>query len=299
MKESLLDALESFAWQSSTFWMMFFIYFAYVLIDDSHYLDANTAFQVLNFIGFMNVALNLLPKIVKDTIKAVTSVKRINKFVSRDDLDPSSLHRDSTEDLAVKIKEADFSWEKAGPTTLKSINMEVPQGKLVAVVGTVGCGKSSLLAALLGEMHQLKGYSNLNSSVAYVPQQAWIQNSSLRDNILFGSPLSARYRHVIAACALQSDLDIMPAGDATEIGEKGINLSGGQKQRVSLARAVYSQADIYLLDDPLSAVDSHVGRHIFEQVIGKDGLLGHKVRGQGGWGRGGTKAKMVKAKLQH
>ncbi len=116
-------------------------------------------------------------------------------------------------------------------------------------------------------------------SVAYVPQQAWIQNATLRSNVMFGAPLQdAEYQRVIEACALAPDLDMLPAGDLTEIGEKGINLSGGQKQRVSLARAVYNNADIYLLDDPLSAVDSHVGKHIFDHVIGRRGLLKNKTR---------------------
>ena len=119
----------------------------------------------------------------------------------------------------------------------------------------------------------------ISGSLAYVPQQAWIQNAKLRDNILFGTKFEEeRYGEAVASCALAADLAMLPAGDETEIGEKGINLSGGQKQRVSLARAVYADKDIYLLDDPLSAVDSHVGRHIFDQVLGPEGCLKHKTR---------------------
>ncbi len=118
----------------------------------------------------------------------------------------------------------------------------------------------------------------MNGSVAYVPQQAWIQNATLKNNILFEKKLDEKfYAKVLDACALKTDLTILPAGDATEIGEKGINLSGGQKQRVSLARAVYSNADIFMLDDPLSAVDAHVGKHIFDQVVGPNGILRNKV----------------------
>jgi ABC-type multidrug transport system fused ATPase/permease subunit len=146
------------------------------------------------------------------------------------------------------------------------------------VIGKVGSGKSSLISALLGEMHKFKGIVNVNGSVAYVPQQAWIQNATLKNNILFGNKLDETfYDKVISACALRTDLNILPAGDATEIGEKGINLSGGQKQRISLARAVYSKADIAILDDPLSAVDAHVGKHIFDSVIGPKGILRKKV----------------------
>ena len=116
-------------------------------------------------------------------------------------------------------------------------------------------------------------------SVAYVPQEAWVRNKSVQDNIIFDKPLIKRkYDEVMDGCALIPDMQILPAGDQTEIGEKGINLSGGQKQRVSLARAVYQDLDLYLLDDPLSAVDAHVGKHIFQHVIGPKGMLKHKVR---------------------
>ena len=148
------------------------------------------------------------------------------------------------------------------------------------VVGSVGSGKSSLISGLLGEMNKLNdGLINLNGRTAYVAQQAWIQNETLQNNILFGSPYDESfYNQVLKSCSLLADLRIMPGGDATEIGEKGINLSGGQKQRISLARSLYSNADIYMLDDPLSAVDSHVGKHIFDQVIGPKGLLNKKTR---------------------
>jgi ATP-binding cassette subfamily C (CFTR/MRP) protein 1 len=163
--------------------------------------------------------------------------------------------------------------------TLKTLNFDVRKGELMAVVGQVGCGKSSLLSGTLGEMHKFKGAINVDGSIAYVPQQAWILNTTLRNNILFGKEYNEEfYNQVLIACALKPDLEILPAGDQTEIGEKGINLSGGQKQRISLARAVYSQADIYILDDPLSAVDAHVGKHIFESVIGPKGILSNQVK---------------------
>jgi ABC-type multidrug transport system fused ATPase/permease subunit len=133
---------------------------------------------------------------------------------------------------------------------------------------------------MLGEMHKLNdGRININGTTAYVPQQAWIQNATVRDNILFGREYDEKlYNQVISACCLLPDLEIMAAGDKTEIGEKGINLSGGQKQRISLARALYSDAEIYMLDDPLSAVDSHVGKSIFDSVIGPNGMLKDKTR---------------------
>lgn len=155
------------------------------------------------------------------------------------------------------IENGTFRWDDES-TTLKDINMRIEKGQLVAVVGSVGCGKSSLISVLLGDIEKVSGRVNQLGSVAYVAQQAWIQNATLKDNILFGRPFDRqRYESIIEACALKPDLAMLPAGDLTEIGEKGINLSGGQKQRVSLARAVYQDAEVYYLDDPLSAVDSH------------------------------------------
>ncbi len=153
------------------------------------------------------------------------------------------------------------------------------RNSLTAIVGSVGSGKSSLVSAILGEMERVGGSVRVNGKVAYVPQQAWMLNATLENNILFSKEKDeGRYHKVIESCSLRSDLDILPGGDQTEIGEKGINLSGGQKQRISLARAVYSDRDVYLLDDPLSAVDSHVGKHIFENVIGDGGMLTGKTR---------------------
>ena len=136
-----------------------------------------------------------------------------------------------------------------------------------------------MISSLLGELENLTGKVNINGTITYVPQQAWMQNATVKDNILFGKVYNQdKYASVIDACALQADLDILSGGDKTEIGEKGINLSGGQKQRISLARAVYNNAEVYLMDDPLSAVDSQVGKHIFEKVISHNGLLKSKTR---------------------
>lgn len=146
-------------------------------------------------------------------------------------------------------------------------------------IGKVGSGKSSLLSAILGEMEKIGGYVGVRGKTAYSSQQAWIQNMTLRDNILFDREYDqGLYKKVVDACELKRDLEILPYGDFTEIGEKGINLSGGQKARVSLARAIYQEADIYFLDDPLSAVDAIVGKSLFEKAIGPTGLLKDKTR---------------------
>jgi ATP-binding cassette, subfamily C (CFTR/MRP), member 1 len=208
---------------------------------------------------------------------AFVAVKRLNKFMNAEELDPDNVTNNPSEN-ALDITDGVFSWSEEVPT-LNNINMTVKRGNLSAVVGPVGCGKTSLISALLGEMEKVRGSVNVDGTIAYVPQQAWIQNATLQDNITFGKPFNKRfYDQVVSACALTADFAMLPGGDQTEIGEKGINLSGGQKQRVSVARAVYSGADIYIFDDPLSAVDSHVGKHIFDNVLGENGILKGKTR---------------------
>ncbi|CAG9462430.1 unnamed protein product [Pedinophyceae sp. YPF-701] len=161
-----------------------------------------------------------------------------------------------------------------GPFKLQNVDLEVKTGQLVVIVGQVGCGKSSLLSALLGEMEPIAGTAGARGALAYTAQDPWIQNATLRDNVLMGLPEDEeRYAKTLEICALLPDIEVLPAGDLTEIGEKGVNLSGGQKHRVALARAVYADADTYLFDDPLSAVDAHVGSHLFNRCI-KEGLAG-------------------------
>eukprot|EP00301_Raphidiophrys_heterophryoidea_P005610 c12337_g2_i1.p1 GENE.c12337_g2_i1~~c12337_g2_i1.p1 ORF type:complete len:1012 (+),score=248.52 c12337_g2_i1:94-3129(+) len=163
-------------------------------------------------------------------------------------------------------------------SVLSNVEFVVPQGALVCVVGAVGSGKSTLLDGLLGEVPcEPNGQVWVRGRIAFCAQQAWIQNATVRENILFGRDMDTiRYTRVIEACALTEDLRILPSGDETEIGERGINLSGGQKQRVALARACYSQADTFILDDVLSAVDVHVGKHIVNNCL--TGLLKGKTR---------------------
>lgn len=152
--------------------------------------------------------------------------------------------------------------------SLYRISLTIPHGKLVGVCGSIGSGKSSLISAICGDMRINRGNIFVNGKIALVTQQAWIYSGTLRDNLLLGAPYEeARYKEAVRVCCLQSDLEMLPAGDLTEIGDKGINLSGGQKQRVNLARAVYSNRDIYLLDDPLSAVDTKVAGAIFNNCI--------------------------------
>ncbi|XP_033614351.1 multidrug resistance-associated protein 1 isoform X5 [Fukomys damarensis] len=282
-KSAYLAAVGTFTWVCTPFLVALSTFAVYVTIDKSNVLDAQKAFVSLALFNILRFPLNILPMVISSIVQASVSLKRLRTFLSHEELEPGSIERQSVKDAggtnSVTVKNATFTWARGEAPTLNGITFSVAEGALVAVVGQVGCGKSSLLSALLAEMDKLEGHVTLKGSVAYVPQQAWIQNDSLRENILFGRQLQERYyKSVVEACALLPDLEILPSGDRTEIGEKGVNLSGGQKQRVSLARAVYCDADIYLFDDPLSAVDAHVGKHIFENVIGPKGMLKNKTR---------------------
>ncbi|XP_063047595.1 canalicular multispecific organic anion transporter 1 isoform X2 [Engraulis encrasicolus] len=251
----------------------------FVSVSPDNILDAQKAFTSISLFNILRFPLAMLPMLIGAMVQITVSKKRLEKFLGGEDLDSNAVTHNPSNSSAISVVDGAFCWGKDNNVTLRDVNLEVKPGRLLAVVGAVGSGKSSLLSALLGEMHNNKGSINMLGSVAYVPQQAWIQNATLRDNILFGSELEGRrYEGVLEACALKPDLELLPGGDETEIGEKGINLSGGQKQRVSLARATYSGADTYLLDDPLSAVDSHVAKHLFEKVIGPKGLLRDKTR---------------------
>ncbi|XP_057630056.1 multidrug resistance-associated protein 1 isoform X2 [Chionomys nivalis] len=282
-KSAYLAAVGTFTWVCTPFLVALSTFAVYVTVDENNILDAKKAFVSLALFNILRFPLNILPMVISSIVQASVSLKRLRIFLSHEELEPDSIERCPIKDgggmSSITVKNGTFTWARGDSPTLNGINFSIPEGALVAVVGQVGCGKSSLLSALLAEMDKVEGHVTLKGSVAYVPQQAWIQNDSLRENILFGHPLKERYyKAVLEACALLPDLEILPSGDRTEIGEKGVNLSGGQKQRVSLARAVYCNSDIYLFDDPLSAVDAHVGKHIFEKVVGPMGLLKNKTR---------------------
>eukprot|EP00070_Physeter_catodon_P001800 XP_007103614.1 canalicular multispecific organic anion transporter 2 [Physeter catodon] len=275
-----LHATSTFIWICTPFLVTLTTLGMYVSVDKNNVLDAEKAFVSVSLFNILKIPLNMLPQLISNLAQTSVSLKRIQHFLSQDELDSQCVERKTiTPGYTVTIHNGTFTWSQNLPPTLHSLDIQVPKGALVAVVGPVGCGKSSLLSALLGEMEKLEGKVYMKGSVAYVPQQAWIQNCTLQENVLFGQALDPkRYRQALEACALLADLEVLPGGSKTEIGEKGINLSGGQRQRVSLARAVYSDADIFLLDDPLSAVDSHVAKHIFDQVIGPEGVLAGKTR---------------------
>ncbi|RNA42720.1 multidrug resistance-associated 1 [Brachionus plicatilis] len=275
-RNGIYNVFIKFSFEISSFVVALASFIVYIVTGNN--LNASTAFVSLTLFNTMRFPLIMFPNVITMLIQANVSMTRIRTFLLRDELDTNQIKHDNVAGEAVKFRNVDLGWSET-EKTLHNLNFEVKKGELVAVVGSVGSGKSSLISGLLGEMHKFKGYINVNGSTAYVSQQAWIQNSTLRNNILFGNDYDRDlYEKILSSCALVSDLEILPAGDQTEIGEKGINLSGGQKQRISLARSVYAKASIYTFDDPLSAVDAHVGKHIFDSVIGPKGLLKHKTR---------------------
>ncbi|XP_066494056.1 ATP-binding cassette sub-family C member 12-like [Tiliqua scincoides] len=279
-------------------------------------LTASVAFSVIAMFNVMKFSIAILPFAVKAAAEANVSLKRLKKILVTE-IPPTYVITLKGSPNAVEFENATLSWEQSNEESanvsketipngksvdrqtsttesvvshsqtsdkkssrglaLCNINFTVQKGKVLGICGNVGSGKSSIMAAILGQMHLCEGRVAVDGTLAYVSQQAWIFHGNVQENILFGEAYDKeRYNLAIEVCGLKPDLELLPYGDMTEIGERGINLSGGQKQRISLARAVYANKDIYLLDDPLSAVDAHVGKHIFEECI-KDKLQGKTV----------------------
>lgn len=243
-----------------------------------------------------------LPEAVQTMLQARISLARVDAFISSHEADPSSIVKDATkftDDTVAAFDCATLSWNareteedtgpldldpsdpgpsKRGSWRLENVSLQIRKGDFVVIHGAVGAGKSSMCLALLGELPVQTGSVSVRNGqrIAYYSQQPWIQNLTIRDNILFGERFDAvKYQRVLHACSLEPDLEQFPAGDATEIGQKGINLSGGQKARLSLARCCYVDADLVILDSPLAAVDAIVQKHIIRHCL--LGLLRHKT----------------------
>ena len=237
------------------------------------FISVTQVFVSITYFNLMRFPMQMFPMMIMQIIESKVSLTRLQNFFNLPEIKPVATSPGRPG--AISVKNGSFKWSKEADTnTLDNVDIEIKPGELVAVVGHIGSGKSSLISAMLNEMETVEGTVQLNGSIGYVPQEAWLQNATVRDNITFGRKYDeAYYKKCITASALITDLDILPSGDQTEIGEKGINLSGGQKQRVSLARAAYAAPDILLLDDPLSAVDPHVAREIFDQLFSKTCFL--------------------------
>lgn len=261
--------------------------FALFVLTQKRALSTDIVFPALALFNLLLFPLAVVPSVITSVVEAQVAVSRLTKFLTAGELQSDAVvhapRAAKRGDTAVHVANGTFLWSRAEgdsgyKVALSRISLHVRKGEMHCIVGRVGLGKSLVVQAILGDLYRLDGLVTVHGRVAYVSQVAWIMNGSVRENVLFGKKYDAGfYAHVLKACALDVDLRALPAGDATEVGEKGIALSGGQKARLALARAVYARADVYLLDDPLSAVDEHVGRHLVEHVIGPRGMLRDKA----------------------
>lgn len=287
----ILEAFIMLLWRCIPFFITCacLISFSLLLHGD---LYPSIIFPALALLQLLSDPISELPMLVSHLIEANVSNKRLSKLFLLKELDASDVHKSKKQlqlnDVSVAIKNATFVWDvvsddagEEAPIALNEINFEAKKGELSCIVGNVGSGKSTFLKAIIGEikMKETPGaYVESRGTIAYCSQSPWILNGTIRENILFGSRYDkVFYEKTLAACQLLPDLKVLSDGDHTTVGEKGISLSGGQKARVSLARAVYSRAEIYLMDDILSAVDAHVGKNIIKEVLSSNGLLGSKT----------------------
>lgn len=235
-------------------------------------LYASNVFTFVATLRLVQDPIRTIPDVIGVFIQAKVSFERIVRFLEAPELETGNVRQKQyQQNLShdIYISSASLSWEdNPSKPTLRNISLEVTPGEKVAICGEVGSGKSTLLAAILGEVPVVEGTVRVQGTIAYVSQSAWIQTGSIQENILFGSSMDhLRYQETLEKCSLVKDLELLPHGDLTEIGERGVNLSGGQKQRIQLARALYQNADIYLLDDPFSAVDAHTATSLFNEYV--------------------------------
>ncbi|KAG6521811.1 hypothetical protein ZIOFF_018944 [Zingiber officinale] len=236
-------------------------------------LSAGTVLAALATFRILQEPIYNLPELVTVITQTKVSIDRIQNFMKEEEQKHLSPSNDAeTLNVAVDIEPGEYSWEadsRKKPTLKIDKKIQIMKGGKVAICGTVGSGKTSFLASVLGEIARTSGGRvNVSGSRAYVPQTAWIQTGTVQENILFGKEMDRRWYHeVLKACSLERDIELWDDGDLTVVGERGINLSGGQKQRIQLARAIYNNSDIYLLDDPFSAVDAHTGAHLFKECF--------------------------------
>ena len=277
------QALANFTWSTTPFLVSCSTFAVFVLTRDQP-LTTEIVFPALTLFNLLTFPLTILPMVITSIIEATVAVGRLTDFLTAEELQTDAISVKPTAvnkgDESLRVCGATFTWDRgAKRNCLEDINFTAHKGELTCVVGRVGAGKSSLLQAMLGDIWKIHGEVVVHGHVAYVAQQPWIMNASVRENIVFGHRWDPQfYDRTLHACALADDLKSLPDGDQTEVGERGISLSGGQKSRLTLARAVYARADIYLLDDCLSAVDQHVGRHVIDNVLGHQGLLAAKTR---------------------
>ncbi|XP_028095107.1 putative ABC transporter C family member 15 isoform X2 [Camellia sinensis] len=276
-KSLRLSAISSFIFWGSPTFISVLTFGACMLMGIP--LTAGSVLSALATFQMLQGPIFNLPDLLSTIAQSKVSADRVASYLQEDEIKLDEIEfvpKDQTE-FEVEVNGGTFSWEAGSRSpTLDGIQLRVKRGMKVAICGTVGSGKSSLFSSMLGEMTKLSGTVKISGTKAYVPQSPWIMSGNVRENILFGNPFdSAKYDKIVNACALTKDFELFPAGDLTEIGERGINMSGGQKQRIQIARAVYQDADIYLLDDPFSALDAHTGTQLFEDCL--SGILKDKT----------------------
>ncbi|KAL6451454.1 YCF1 Metal resistance protein YCF1 [Candida maltosa Xu316] len=286
-KLGVFSAFTNFTWNLAPFLVSCSTFAVFVWTQNKS-LSTDLVFPALSLFNLLSFPLAVVPMVITNIVEAQVAVNRLTKFLTSSELQTDAVTKApravKNGDVAVSIKNGTFLWSKAKgeqnyKVALSNINLTARKGQLDCIVGRVGAGKSSIIQAMLGDLYKLDGDVTLHGKIAYVAQTPWIMNGTIKENILFGHRYDAEfYNLVLKACALTVDLGILPKGDQTQVGEKGISLSGGQKARLGLARAVYSRADVYLLDDPLAAVDAHVGKHLVDHVIGPHGILKSKCR---------------------
>ncbi|CAH0557933.1 unnamed protein product [Brassicogethes aeneus] len=228
-----------------------------------------TAANIFTTVQYMNLIrytmLIMFPTAVLSIAQSKISFKRIEEFLLQEEI--TDFIEKQTVNTDVYLTNIHASWSP-NSIVLNIPNFHIPNGKLCTIVGPVGSGKSSLLQILLGELKPISGTVEINNSLSYCSQEPWLFCSSVKNNILFGQEYKEeKYREIVNICHLNKDFHIFPHGDQTLVGERGVMLSGGQRARINLARALYKEAEVYLLDDPLSAVDTHVGRHLFDECL--------------------------------
>uniref|UniRef100_A0A670I692 ATP binding cassette subfamily C member 4 n=1 Tax=Podarcis muralis TaxID=64176 RepID=A0A670I692_PODMU len=248
---------------------VFMTFMTYVLLGNQ--ISASRVFVAVSLYGAVRLTVTLFfPAAVERASEAMVSIRRIKNFLILDEISEVNPQlKTGSENTLLHVQDLTCYWDKALELpTLQNISITVRPGELLIVIGPVGAGKSSLLSAVLGELSAAKGFTDVRGRIAYVSQQPWVFSGTVRSNILFGKEYhKEKYEKVLRVCALKKDMELLEDGDLTMIGDRGATLSGGQKARVNLARAVYQDAEIYLLDDPLSAVDAEVSRHLFEKCI--------------------------------
>ncbi|MED6294336.1 hypothetical protein CHARACLAT_020126, partial [Characodon lateralis] len=279
LKSSYLRGLNMASFFASSKITVFATFTVYALLGNA--ITASSVFVTVSLYGTIKLTVTLFfPLAIEKLSETVVSVHRIKNFLMLEEVERKTfgVHLEEMNENSLEIEKLTCYWDKSlDSPSLQNISVTVKSHQLLAVIGPVGAGKSSLLSAILGELPHDTGSMTVKGQLTYASQQPWVFPGSIRSNILFGRELNRKkYERVLRACALKRDLERLPDGDLTLIGDRGATLSGGQKARVNLARAVYQDADIYLLDDPLSAVDAEVGKHLFEQCI--CGLLKNKCR---------------------